>query len=237
MIDSILILVIVILPGGLSVTVNRLYNPSVSDKSLLMEWSMLLYHATVAHIVCIALMTIGLSIWHSFADVALVVEQFLIDGLVSTQLDMSWHQFAVYIVLLVIVSVLSGIYDFPSFVTYGLAKLSRRGQGERKPLYEKSTWYHALDDGLKSSDKRNVQVRVRLKTGETYIGDLKRYPVLPDSEGTKDFWINGTVLFWSPPQKDPIELRFGKTGAVLLNTSNVVSMEFQYHDDYKVEQE
>ena len=231
-IGSILVLIIVLLPGGLSITVNRLYNPSVSDKSTLMEWSMLMFHATVAHIIGVALMTLFLSIWHSFATGEFTFQFFGLGGLSDEMLNIPWVQLFSYVVVLVIVSVLSGILDFPSWVTYVVAWGTGRRKSDRKPLYDRSIWYEALSVGARSADKKNVQVRVRMVNGDVYIGELQDYPVLPDSENAKDFVISGRVRYYDAAEGDAFDINFGDSGGVLLNTGNVTSVEYRYHDGY-----
>ncbi len=231
-IGSILVLIVVLLPGGLSITVNRLYNPSVSDKSTLMEWSMLMFHATVAHIIGVALMTLFLSLWHSLDTGEFTFQLFGLGGLSDAMLSISWVQLLVYVVVLVIVSVLSGILDFPSWVTYAVAWVTGRGKSDRKPLYDRSIWYEALSVGARSAEKENVQVRVRMLNGDVYMGELQDYPVLPDSENAKDFVISGLVRYYDAAEGDTVDINFGETGGVLLNTGNVTSVEYRYHAGY-----
>ena len=193
---------------------------------------MLMFHATVAHIIGVALMTFALSIWQSVDTGEITFQLFGLDRISDAMIGVPWVQLLSYVVVLVIVSVLSGILDFPSWVTYAVAWVARRGKGDRKPLYDRSIWYEALSVGARSADKAHVQVRVRMANGDVYVGDLQDYPVLPDSENAKDFVISGRVRYYDAAEGEAIDINFGESGGVLLNTGNVISVEYKYHDGY-----
>ena len=65
MLDSILVLALIVLPGWLSITVNQLYYPRSTgvDKSTVMEWGMVFYHAMVVHVLAVILMAIAMLFW------------------------------------------------------------------------------------------------------------------------------------------------------------------------------
>ncbi len=236
-VDSILILIIVLLPGGLSITVTRLYHPSVSDKSTLIEWSMLLYHATIAHLISVMLPTIIMSCWQSVTESTLKIEVFLADDLTQPSDDVLLPKIVGYVVLLVVASVLSGIFDFPSMVTRGIAWVFGQGKGERKPLYDEPIWYKSLSVEREAAGFSNVVVRARMKNGDVYIGSLDYYAISADSDNAKDLVLKGPVRYSRNGSEDYTLLPLGDEGGVLLNSSNISSLEYLYHNADPAEEE
>jgi hypothetical protein len=55
MLNSIIILAIVVLPGWISLSVNQRYYPRIVDRSTVMSWGILLYHAMIVHIIGVAI--------------------------------------------------------------------------------------------------------------------------------------------------------------------------------------
>ena len=75
----------------------------------------------------------------------------------------------------------------------------------------------------------------RLKNGDIYVGNLNSYPILPDSADSKDFRLGDSVFYPAGDINSAEDLKFSEYdgGGVLLNTSNVSSIEYMYHDNYK----
>ena len=73
-----------------------------------------------------------------------------------------------------------------------------------------------------------------MKNGDIYVGNLDSYPILPDSADAKDVRLGDSVFYPAGDIDAAEELSFDKSGGggVLLNTSNVSSIEYMYHDDY-----
>ena len=73
-----------------------------------------------------------------------------------------------------------------------------------------------------------------MKNGDIYVGNLDSYPILPDSADAKDLRLGDSVFYHAGDTDQAEELSFSKSGGggVLLNTSNVSSIEYVYHDNY-----
>ena len=74
-----------------------------------------------------------------------------------------------------------------------------------------------------------------MKGGDIYVGNLDSYPILPDSADAKDLKLGKSVFYPGGDFTAPVELDFSDSGGggVLLNTSNVSSIEYLYHDNYQ----
>ena len=73
-----------------------------------------------------------------------------------------------------------------------------------------------------------------MKNGDIYVGNLASYPILPDSTVAKDLRLGDSVLYPGGNTNAAEALGFSNSGGggVLLNTSNVSSIEYVYHDNY-----
>ena len=101
-------------------------------------------------------------------------------------------------------------------------------------LHEEPVWYSALTIDRRASGKSNVQLRVRMKNDDIYVGNLSSYPILPDSVDAKDLRLGNSVYYPAGEIDAAEELSFSESGGggVLLNTTNVSSIEYIYHDNY-----
>jgi hypothetical protein len=74
-----------------------------------------------------------------------------------------------------------------------------------------------------------------MKNGDVYVGSLHSYPILPDTARSKDFRLGDSVLYPGGDTSSPVEMYFSSLGGggVLLNTANVSSIEYLYHDEYE----
>ena len=74
-----------------------------------------------------------------------------------------------------------------------------------------------------------------MKNGDIYAGNLESYPILPDSEESKDIRLGDSVRYPAGDFSSPVELDFSnyRGGGVLLNTVNISSIEYMFHQDYK----
>ena len=208
----------------------RRYHPSVDYGSNLLEWSTLIYHATIVHL--IGFWYIVFAVWvstmvdeGSFGFPTIVPNE-LFDELFKLHVvvTLSW------LLVLMFVSILSGIFDWPSKITHLVARCVRRGERNPKPLLDQSIWYKALNEDREEHNKEYVLVRVRMKNGDQYTGPLQHFPIVPDSNSEKDITLAGTVRFTSNQSTEDEIYDFGDLGGVLLNTANILSMEYVYDD-------
>ncbi len=229
-IESILILIAIILPGGLSRIVMRRYHPSVDYRSNLLEWSTIIYHATIVHIIGIWYVVVALWISMMIEErsfvIPIILPRDLFESLFNSHVivTLSW------LLILMSVSVLSGIYDLPSKITHLIARIVRRGEQNPKPLLDQSIWFKALDQDREAKHKEYVLVRIRMKNGDEYTGPLQHFPIVPDSNSEKDITLAGTVRFTSKDSSEDEIYEFGDEGGVLLNTGNISSLEYVYDD-------
>lgn len=238
MLDSILILAMIVFPGWLSITANRLYRPSdvESHRSIVMEWVMVFYHATVVNVVGFIIVAIVFSLWPQLRVLGL--DQILADGPLAFARKspaLSFVVFGLYLLWVVIGSAISGTANLPSRVIYGVGWLAHVARFAPDRLQEEPVWYSALTIDRRASGKSNVQLRIRMKNGDIYVGNLDSYPILPDSVDAKDLRLGDSVFYPAGDIDAAEELSFNESGGggVLLNTSNVSSIEYIYHDDYK----
>ena len=73
-----------------------------------------------------------------------------------------------------------------------------------------------------------------MKNSDIYVGQLLSYPILPDSEKSKDFRLGDSVFYPGGDTDRAVHLNFNEyeSGGVLLNTINVSSIEYILHEDY-----
>lgn len=134
-------------------------------------------------------------------------------------------------------SIVSGVVDLPSKLTRVVGWLAERAHLAPEPVEEEPIWYQSLGLERRGSDSR-VQVKVLLKNGDIYIGQLLSYPILPDSEKSKDFRLGDSYYLPGGDADEQVELSFSQYesgGGVLLNTVNVSSIEYIVHQDYGTE--
>ena len=122
MLDSILTLAMIVLPGWLSITANRLYRPSdvEKQKSAIMEWGMVFFHATVVNVVGAIFIVVLLASCPGLQELGL--DRILTEGpmaFVKSSPVTGFVVFGLYLLWLVIGSTISGTANLPSGVIYG----------------------------------------------------------------------------------------------------------------------
>ena len=238
MIDSILVLAVIVLPGWLSITVNQLYYPrSIGiDKSTVMEWGMVFYHAVVVHVLMFMIAATVLWFWPGLWTSGL--EQMVAEGPIAFTRIHPIEGFWIlgpYSLVLIVVSVLSGVIHLPSRTIAIVSWIPETLKLAPNRLQEDPVWYSALTIDRRVASKQDVLLRVRMKVGDIYVGNLDSYPILPDSSDTKDLKLGKAILYPGGDLTAPVELDFSESGGggVLLNTSNVSSIEYLFHDNYE----
>ena len=239
MVNSIIILAIIVLPGWISITANRRHYPRTDDKSNLMTWGMLFYHATIVHAVGVALVALAALVFREYFLNTLFIGRLLAEGPVEFTKAMpaaALTLFGPYILWMVVGSVMSGVIDLPARLTNGIGIGMNKLKLAPAPMGVEPVWYSALNLDRKIGGKElNILVSVRMKNGDVYEGDLESYPILPDSEASKDIRLGNSVLYPGGDVTSPIKLDFSiyDGGGVLLNTLNISSIEYILHDDYQ----
>ena len=236
MLNSIIILAIIVLPGWLSISAAQLHHPRLIDRTGVMLWGMLFYHAAVVHAIGVALFALPVYLLDAPG-----VQVILTDGayaFASESPGAALVLFGGYFLWMVIASVVSGVANLPAKLTYGVSWLLRKANLANEPLHEEPVWYGALYQDRKEEEERtqkeiHVLVSIRMKNGDVYEGVLDSYPLnLPDSEETKDIKLGKSVLYPNGDESSPIYLDFSDdfSGGVLLNTANISSIQYLFRD-------
>ena len=234
MTDSILVLAIVVLPGWLSVAANRFYYARILDPSTTMIWGMMLYHATMVHIVGVISVTILTMLFPSYFLSNLNLDAVLVYGpskFITESPTAGFVIFGTYTLWIVAGSIVSGVSDAPSLLIRILGSFLRKVKLAPERFEEEPIWHRAFTTDRERIKKSAVQVRIRMKNEDIYVGNLHFYPILPDSENSKDFRLGKFVYYKKGDITSPEELEsHDNEGGVLLNTENVSSIEYLYID-------
>ena len=239
MLNSIIILAIVVLPGWISLSVNQRYYPRIVDRSTVMSWGILLYHAMIVHTFVIVVFAVQILIWRDYFLVTLDLDLILTDGLVDFAKRYPIYAFTIsglYGLLVVAVSMVSAILDMPSAVINTVGRVAFFLKLAPLPVTDdEPVWFGAFNLDRRGRDKSNVQVYVHMKNGDIYVGDLEHYSIWADSEESRDLILGDSVRYPAGDTSSPVELDFSNYwgGGVLLNTKNISSIEYMFHDDYK----
>lgn len=202
-----------------------------------MVWGTLFYHAVIVHILCVFSSLALIPIIQVSPMATLDVWELFTKGLVpyakenpaTVTVFSGW-----YVACMLFWAIVSGVADLPSNLTRVVGWLAERVHLAPEPVEDEPIWYEALGMGRRNSDSR-VQAKVTLKNGDVYIGQLLSYPILPDSEKSKDFRLGDSYYLPGGDVDEQVELSFSKYesgGGVLLNTVNVSSIEYIVHQDY-----
>lgn len=236
MVNSILILAVIVLPGWISISAAQRYHPRLVERTALMVWGMMFYHAAVVHIIGVGAVASATLVWRGYFLDALDLDRVLTDGAAKFAQDSpgtAFAAFGAYFLWIVIGSTISGVADLPFRLTSSIGWIANRLSLAPAPEREESIWYRALELDRRKSGKSSVQVSIRMKNGDLYVGELMSYPVVSDAAESKDIWIGSYTLYPNDAPFSPIEMRFANgEGGVLLNTANVSSMHYRFFNDY-----
>ncbi len=237
MVNSILILAIIVLPGWISISAAQLHHPRIADRTTAMVWGMLFYHAAVVHIVGLGVVSAITLAWQGYFLDTIGLDRILIDGpsdFAKKAPGTAFVVFGAYFLWMVAGSAISGVVDLPAKLTTWIGLIAWKAGLASKPVGDEPVWYRALELDRREEES-NVQVFVRMKNGDSYIGDLQSYPILPDSVESKDIQLGGnSALYLDRGDSSPVEIDFRDHGGggVLLNTTNISSIHYRFHKDY-----
>ena len=241
MVNSIIILAIIVLPGWLSISAAQLHHPRLIDRTGVMLWGMLFYHAAVVHAIGIAVSALLIFALPGYFLSTLRIQAILTDGayaFASESPGAALVLFGGYFLWMVIASVVSGVVNLPAKLTYGVGWLLRKANLANEPFRDEPIWYGALyrerkeEEELKKKDI-HVFVSIRMKNGDVYEGALISYPLnLPDSQEAKDIKLGKAILYPNGDHSSSVELDFSDEfgGGVLLNTANISSIQYIFLD-------
>lgn len=238
MVNSIVVLAIIVLPGWISISAAQLHHPRMVDRTTVMTWGMLFYHAAVVHAIGIAAVALITFAWQGYFLGALALDRILLDGAYAFAKEAPGTAFAVfglYFLWMLIGSVVSGITDLSAKLTYGVSRVAQKAKLAPEPVQDEPVWHRALNlDRRARGGEVHVQVAIFMKNLDVYVRYLHSYPILPDSVESKDIRLGDAVLYPNGDRSSPIHLNFSDFGGggVLLNTANISSIHYMFHDDY-----
>ena len=237
MVNSIVVLAVIVLPGWISISAAQLHHPRMVDRTTVMTWGMLFYHAAVVHAIGIAVVALITFAWQGYFLGALALDRILIDGAYGFAKESPGTAFAVfglYFLWILIGSVVSGVIDLPAKLAYLVSRVDQKAKLAPEPVREEPVWHEAFTSDRREKGKSYVQVAIRMKNGDEYFGGLEAYPILPDSVESKDIRLGNAVLYPNGDETSPVDPNFSDFGGggVLLNTANISSIHYMFHDDY-----
>ena len=236
MLNSLIILAIVVLPGWLSLSVNQRYYPRTYDRSTVMSWGIILYHAMIVHLIGIVAAASIVLIWRGYFIGTLGLDRVLTDGPANFTKSSPGTAFAsvgLYTLWMLVGSTLSAIIDLPSRSTNAVGRAARFLRLAPSAMTrDDPVWLRAL---RLERGRSNVQVYIRMKNSDVYVGDLEHYSIWPDSEESRDIVLGDSIRYPAGDSSSSVELDFSNYGGggVLLNTKNISSIEYIFHDDYE----
>ena len=142
-----------------------------------------------------------------------------------------------YAVYVVVVAELMGAYQIPAHVANGPSRIAAWASGRLNWLPrpsptnpENPVWHDIFGESTAGHDERRPQVFTRMKSGDGYLGELATYPLVADDVSDKDFSIANAQYFpvAKPGQVFDLAQNDSGGGTVLLNTSNVESIQVYY---------
>ena len=236
MVNSILILAVIVLPGWISVSVAQRHHPRIVDNTAMMVWGMMFYHAAIVHIIGVGAVAAAALTWRGYFLDALDLDRVLTDGAAKFAQDSpgtAFAAFGAYFLWIVIGSAISGVVDLPFKLTSAIELVAYKLKLVAAPAKGEPVWYKALTLDRRESGRSRVQVSIRMKNGDMYIGELLSYPIAPDTAESKDIWLGKHEFYPHDAPISPVEMDFDDDeGGVLLNTVNVSSMHYGFFDDY-----
>ena len=236
MVNSILILAAIVLPGWISISAAQRYHPRVSERTTLMVWGMMFYHAAVVHAIGVGTAAAMTLAWRGYFLDELGLDRVLTEGAAEFAKDSPGTAFAVfgaYFLWMVIGSTISGVVGLPFKLTSAIGWVANKLHWAAAPTSEEPIWYSALNLNSRKSGKYSVQVSIRMKNGDMYIGELKSYPIATDTAESKDVWVGNHTFYPGDDPLSPIEMSFDNDeGGVLLNTTNMYSVHYRLISDY-----
>ena len=242
---NIVFILVLVLPGFLSYRSALTRSTDPSPRSTLWQLSAMVEYSVYIHVLG-AILVFGVVV---LIDLVFSVETHLRELLTKRPHEfLSDHfvegsiLFIPYLLYVIVAAVVMGAWDIPSRMATRIVKggglLARwvvrvpglhwiTPPGPNFP--QESVWYHAFHVATKGFVEARALVLVRMKTGDTYYGEIEAYPILPDSQREKDFLIRHAVYrsAGTPGKEIRLEKQPGG-GTVLLNAADVDSIQIYY---------
>jgi Family of unknown function (DUF6338) len=241
--ESFIVFLLFVLPGLTAYTYTRNYIPRARPLTPLEELVAALQNAVIVHLAGLAILVIGFLVWERS------VSPTGLELLVSDGIGAYFKQHPVrtasvvvaYAVYLLAAGPAFGVLNVYRRLSNGVLDLLRLiGQIPLLAwivpptlLVDESVWWQAIE-GSRSAERPNVWAFVRMKNKDVYTGWIAAYPLLGDEVAAKDFFLEDARYYAA--QQAGEEAQADKAqgnewilptpGGVLINTSNVDSIEF-----------
>ena len=209
-----------------------MYYPRPTDKSAIMQWGSLVYHAVIVHVlftVPYSLIAFGISF---VVPVAIPFDNELSNGEINFDSYFSlwtivWTTIST--IVMIVGSTVTGVADIPSWISRTIGIRIRTADNEM--LINEPLFYRAWrTDRKKEGETTGVLVRVKMNNGDVYFGRLYQYEFISEIGESRDLILRDTVLHPGGDESQVIEYSFedGLGGGALLNTKNISSIVYEY---------
>ena len=238
-ISDVALVLVLVLPGFLSYRTALARSADPSRRSTLWHLSGMLEYSVYIHVVGLVLFLGAATLlgWVGLIELhySILTEEGIQPYVADYGIE-ALSSLLLYIIYVVVMAELLGEYRVPLRAAEGVSAcaswLSNKARPFPKPHPanpERPVWYDVFHEATAGYREGRPQVIVRLKSGDTYIGELESYPVVADDVAEKDFSISKAV--WQPSefpgQSLDLALQPGG-GIVLINTVNVESIQVFY---------
>ena len=240
---------ILVLPGFLSYRSALSRRADPSRRSILWQLAEMLEYSVYVHVLGVALVFVITAVLRSTFHLETHLSE--LPGkapheFLSTYFVEGILLFTLYLAYVVVAAVLMGAYDVPHSMATHIVQgfgLLVRGIGAipglrrlRPPIAHfpvEPIWYKTFHVATGGFTRSRPEVMVKMKRGDIYYGLLESYPILPDSERSKDFVITRATYAPASGQGETYHLEQQEGGGtVLLNSADVDSIQV-YYDPYR----
>ena len=235
---------ILVLPGFLSYRSALSRRADPSRRSVLWQLAQMLEYSVYVHLLGIGLVFAFAALLHGVFHVETHLNELLSsrpNEFLKKYFVEGTLLFTLYPLYVVVAAVLMGAYDAPHVFATAIVRIGGLVvsalswlplMGWMKPptpdFPVEPIWYKTFNVATDGFRQSRPEVVVIMKRGDMYYGRLGSYPILPDSESSKDFLITDAV--YAPAGRgSSYELSSEKGGgSVLLNSSDVDSIQVYY---------
>ena len=235
---------ILVLPGFLSYRAALSRRADSSRRSALWQLAQMLEYSVYVHVLGIGLVFALAALLHTVFHVETHLtelpssrpHEFLNEYFVEGTL-----LFTLYPLYVVVAAVLMGAYELPHLFAAVIVRIGGLVAGAlnrvpwlgwmKPPMPDfpvEPIWYKTFNVATDGFRQSLPEVVVVMKRGDMYYGRLESYPILPDSERSKDFLITNAVYAPAGQGRSYKLSNQRDGGSVLLNSSDVDSIQVYY---------
>ena len=230
---------ILILPGFLSYRSALARSADASRRTSLWQLSAMLEYSVYIHALGVSLFLAASGLTSLLSTVELHYGEVPREGIaayLSSYPSEAALSLVVYLAYVIVAAELMGAFQAPHRVAGYVSRIAGVPSG-KIPLYprpapanpEQPVWYEAFHEATNGFVDGRPQVLVRMKSGDWYHGELAAYPIVADDAPHKDFSISKARYAQADSDGTVHSLADqAGGGTVLLNTSNVESIQVYY---------